>query len=88
ALIDCELLGDVYLALTRQQFDLMGSETEEEGEVNQTVIVETNRTSKLKVIKANADELAAHEQYLDDLGKACVWRKAETPEEANAGASA
>ena len=30
ALIDCELLGEVYLAMTRQQFDLMG-EAEEEG---------------------------------------------------------
>lgn len=88
ALIDCELLGEVYLAMTRQQFDLMGGETEEEGEVKQTVIAETKRTSQLKVIKANADELAAHEKYLDDLGEACVWRKAETPDEANAGASA
>ena len=88
ALIDCELLGEVYLAMTRQQFDLMGGEAEEEGEVKQTVIAETKRTSQLKVIKANADELAAHEKYLDDLGDACVWRKAETPDEANAGASA
>lgn len=88
ALIDCELLGEVYLAMTRQQFDLMGGEAEEEGEVKQTVIAETKRTSQLKVIKANADELAAHEKYLDDLGEACVWRKAEMPDEANAGASA
>ena len=61
ALIDCELLGEVYLAMTRQQFDLMGGEAEEEGEVKPTVIVETKRTSQLKVIKADADELAAHE---------------------------
>ena len=88
ALIDWELLGEVYLAMTRQQFDLMGGEAEEEGEVKQTVIAETKRTSQLKVIKANADELAAHEKYLDDLGEACVWRKAEMPDEANAGASA
>jgi len=88
ALIDCELLGEVYLAMTRQQFDLMGGEAEEEGEVKQTVIAETKHTSQLKVIKANADELATHEKYLDDLGEACVWRKAETPDEVNAGASA
>lgn len=88
ALIDCELLGEVYLAMTRQQFDLMGGEAEEEGEVKQTVIAETKRTSQLKVIKANAGELIAHEKYLDDLGEACIWRKAETPDEANAGASA
>lgn len=88
ALIDCELLGEVYLAMTRQQFDLMGGEAEEEGEVKPTIIAETKRTSQLKVIKADADELAAHEKYLDDLGEACVWRKAETPDGADAGASA
>lgn len=81
-------MGEVYLAMTRQQFDLMGGEAEEEGEVKQTVIAETKHTSQLKVIKANADELATHEKYLDDLGEACVWRKAETPDEVNAGASA
>ena len=38
--------------MTRQQFDLMGGEAEEEGEVKPTVIAETKRTSQLKVIKA------------------------------------
>ena len=32
--------------MTRQQFDLMGGETEEEGEVKKTVIAETKRTSQ------------------------------------------
>ena len=75
ALIDCELLGEVYLAMTRQQFDLMGGADEEEGEVKQAVVIETKRPAHLKVIKANGEELAAHEQYLDGLGEACLWRK-------------
>ena len=78
ALIDCELLGEVYLAMTRQQFDLMGGEKEEDEEVKPVIIAETKRPAHLKVIKANAEELAAHEQYLDGLGEACLWRKAET----------
>lgn len=77
ALIDCELLGEVYLAMTRQQFDLMGGEKEEDEEVKPVIIAETKRPAHLKVIKANAEELAAHEQYLDGLGEACLWRKAE-----------
>jgi exonuclease, DNA polymerase III, epsilon subunit family len=78
ALIDCELLGEVYLAMTRQQFDLMGGEKEEDEEVKPVIIAETKRPAHLKVIKANAEELAAHEQYLDGLGEACLWRKVET----------
>ena len=78
ALIDCELLGEVYLAMTRQQFDLMGGEKEEDEEVKPVIIAETKRPAHLKVIKANVEELAAHEQYLDSLGEVCLWHKAET----------
>ncbi|MDO5068941.1 MAG: DNA polymerase III subunit epsilon [Neisseria zoodegmatis] len=77
ALIDCELLGEVYLAMTRGQFDLMGDSASEEQEtVN--VAVEFQRPASLKVVAADAEELAAHEAYLDGLDKAvggaCVWR--------------
>ena len=76
ALIDCELLGEVYLAMTRQQFDLMGGEGEEETKEDKPVIIaETKRSSRLKIIKANSEELAEHEKYLDALGEACIWRR-------------
>lgn len=75
ALIDCELLGEVYLAMTRQQFDLMG-EAEEEGPAAKPVAsAEMKFGAKLKVIKADEAELAAHEEYLDGLGESCIWRK-------------
>ena len=81
ALIDCELLGEVYLAMTRQQFDLMG-ETEEEGPaVKPVASAEMKLGAKLKVIKADEAELAAHEEYLDGLGESCVWRKEAVPSE-------
>lgn len=81
ALIDCELLGEVYLAMTRQQFDLMGEEGEEEKKEDKPVIIaETKRSSRLKVIKANAEELEEHEKYLDALGEACIWRQAAAGE--------
>lgn len=83
ALIDCELLADVYLAMTRQQFDLMGGTAEEEGgQAAQTALVETKRTGRLKVIAPSKEELAQHEQYLDELGEACLWRKTETAADA------
>ena len=81
ALIDCELLGEVYLAMTRQQFDLMGEEGEEEKKEDKPVIIaETKRSSRLKVIKANAEELEEHEKYLDVLGETCIWRQAAAGE--------
>ncbi len=84
ALIDCELLAEVYLAMTRGQFSLMGeegSETEKEGAVN----IVSQRPAQLKVLLASAEEDAAHELYLDGLDKAvggsCVWREAPPPEQ-------
>lgn len=79
ALIDCELLGEVYLAMTRGQFDLMAEE-EETPEPQKVAVAatETVRTGRLKVIKADAEELAVHEDYLNALDKsvggACIWR--------------
>ncbi|ASK26495.1 DNA polymerase III subunit epsilon [Neisseria chenwenguii] len=78
ALIDCELLGEVYLAMTRQQFDLMGGAEEEVEKTGKpAAVAETKRSAHLKVIKADAEESAAHEAYLDALGDDCVWRKEE-----------
>lgn len=87
ALIDCELLGEVYLAMTRQQFDLMG-EAEEEGPAAKPVVsAEMKLGAKLKVIKADEAELAAHEKYLDGLGESCIWHKEAVPSE-NGGENA
>lgn len=86
ALIDCELLGEVYLAMTREQFDLMGGGEEKTDEKKREVVIETERGGHLRVIRADAQELAAHERYLDDLGAECIWRKTDGPSE-NGGAS-
>ncbi|WP_373752657.1 DNA polymerase III subunit epsilon [Neisseria weixii] len=82
ALIDCELLADVYLAMTRQQFDLMGGAGEESGDGQTPVnLVQTTRNGRLKVVRADETELAEHEQYLDALGDECIWRKSATAEQ-------
>ncbi|HGO7551223.1 TPA: DNA polymerase III subunit epsilon [Neisseria meningitidis] len=87
ALIDCELLGEVYLAMTRRQFDLMGAAAEEKMETKPVAHTETKRSGKLKVIRADENELAEHGRYLDGLGEACIWRKTQMPSE-NGGTEA
>ncbi|WP_025456727.1 DNA polymerase III subunit epsilon [Neisseria polysaccharea] len=87
ALIDCELLGEVYLAMTRRQFDLMGAVAEEKMETKPVAHTETKRSGKLKVIRADENELAEHGQYLDGLGESCIWRKTQMPSE-NGGTDA
>lgn len=85
ALIDCELLGEVYLAMTRRQYDLMGGEEREEESGKQPLeVAQTVRSAKLKVLRADESECAAHEQYLDGLGEECLWRKQAEPQEQGA----
>ncbi|XIE84490.1 DNA polymerase III subunit epsilon [Neisseria meningitidis] len=87
ALIDYELLGEVYLAMTRRQFDLMGAAAEEKMETKPVAHTETKRSGKLKVIRADENELAEHGRYLDGLGEACIRRKTQMPSE-NGGTEA
>jgi DNA polymerase-3 subunit epsilon len=82
ALLDAEILADVYLAMTGGQTMLFGvnqgggrtSESDEEAAVE----IAMDRPP-LAVIKACADELRAHEQMLDLLDKRAeqgsVWRR-------------
>lgn len=74
ALLDAELLADVYLAMTRGQESLMMElEDKPAGLVEQDVVVAL--TQPLVVLAATAQELDAHDAYLADLraAGACVW---------------
>src|SRR5690349_14565996 len=67
ALLDARLLAEVYLAMTRGQESLV-MELETPGMAAAALaMVELN---KLVVLPPSADELAAHERYLDGLDKA------------------
>ena len=77
ALLDARLLAEVYLAMTRGQESLaMDLETPADAAAAAARI----DASTLIVLRASAEELAAHEKYLDGLAKeaggAVVWRKA------------
>lgn len=75
ALLDAELLADVYLAMTRGQESLM-MEMLETAAVTAEVSMEAS-TRALVVLMANAEELAAHEQYLEALTDAggSLWHE-------------
>lgn len=77
ALLDSELLADVWLAMTRGQdaliMDFDDSHTHGNGGA-----MGAFDTSVLRVVRASDEECAAHEAYLDALdetaGKPAVWR--------------
>lgn len=76
ALVDAYLLADVYLAMTSGQGDL-GLEIEPEQRVASMPGLTRVETAALRVIRANADEMAAHARRLAVIDKAsggaCVW---------------
>jgi DNA polymerase-3 subunit epsilon len=82
ALLDAELLADVYLAMTRGQNSL-GMDVEEEvvtgGELLAPVPL-----ADIIFLPASADELAAHEATLAGLDKAvkgqCIWTATLAPQ--------
>jgi DNA polymerase-3 subunit epsilon len=79
ALLDAELLALVYLAMTGGQTTLFIEEaTNTSGQIS-IQHREVNKKAPLKIIQANADELAAHESRLAAISKAaqdgCVWNK-------------
>jgi len=96
ALLDSELLAEVYLAMTRGQeslvIDMLG-----EGAAQQASSAATGNTISLAglalpVLAADEAELQAHESLLNDLDKAMkgtsIWRREPAPETATDAADA
>jgi DNA polymerase-3 subunit epsilon len=79
ALLDAELLADVYINLTRGQEALLIDAGAEEGQAGSEEAVDLSGFV-LPVIQANAQEHAAHEEQLAQLDKASggktIWRQA------------
>lgn len=83
ALIDCELLADVYLALTRGQDSLMIDLPATSHRDEATGIDSRRERKPLRIARVSAEEEAAHQAYLDEVEKAAkltsLWRQLETP---------
>ena len=79
ALIDADLLAQVYLNLTRGQ-DSLVIEAAQDPRAPVAGSAADMRTLKLPVLMATAEETAAHDALLADIGAACggevVWRAA------------
>lgn len=83
ALIDCELLAEVYLWMTRGQDSLlMDAGSDDSASACSSVRMAFER-KPLAVLQPSADELAEHQAYLDTLDKSvkgtCLWRAIENP---------
>ena len=77
ALLDAEILVDVYLAMTGGQTGMFASP---HGQEAHTAAAEDfpplpDDRPRLKVIRANAEEVAAHEAMLRRMGERCVWTR-------------
>ena len=79
ALLDAELLAEVYLAMTRGQESLI---IEAETASTEIRAAGFNRGElKLVVLRADPEEVAAHEEQLADIDKVsggALWRRAES----------
>lgn len=75
ALLDAELLAEVYLGMTRGQDSLMMDL--EMGAAEMAALV-TGERPPIRVLAASAEELAEHERVLGEIDKAskgkCLWR--------------
>ncbi|MDM9560397.1 MULTISPECIES: DNA polymerase III subunit epsilon [Bordetella] len=86
ALLDSQLLAEVWLAMTRGQ-DALLIEVDDGGQQGGAgIALGAFDASVLQVVPASAEELAEHEEYLASLDKAvggtCVWRVVDAPAQA------
>ncbi|MDR0481181.1 MAG: DNA polymerase III subunit epsilon [Gallionellaceae bacterium] len=76
ALLDTELLAEVYLAMTRGQDSLLGDGGDGQEELAATHDANAPRLA-VRVLRASDEELALHEQQLADIDKACKKVRAD-----------
>lgn len=80
ALLDTELLAEVYLAMTRGQESLLGEDISADEDIS-AISAADRQQLVVRVIKASEEELALHAQQLADIDKAskgaCVWKQLE-----------
>ncbi len=78
ALLDAELLADVYMAMTRGQDSLMMELDTPQSINNENVHL---RMKPVRILLANQVETAGHDTYLASLAKSgdCLWNMLENP---------
>lgn len=83
ALLDTELLAEVYLAMTRGQESLLGAGNDEQEERAAALHSDMPRVA-VRVLQATEEELVLHAQQLESIDKAskgaCLWMQLENRE--------
>ena len=85
ALLDAEILADVYLAMTggQRKLALGGAGSEEDGEGEDAIIRLPDVRPPIKVLRATEKELQRHQEKLAEIDKIsdgnCMWLKQEAP---------
>ena len=78
ALLDAQILADVYLAMTGGQATLDLAARPAAQSAGESARVTATRRRRIRVVRASAEETAAHEGLLDQIesrrGGPCVWR--------------
>ena len=78
ALLDTELLAEVYFAMTRGQESLLGDDCAPKARQPAVLSTDASRP-KLRVLQPSEEELIQHAQQLADIDKAskgaCLWKK-------------
>jgi len=78
ALLDTELLAEVYFAMTRGQESLLGDDNAPAPRQPAVLAVDGSRPN-LRILQPSAEELAEHAKQLIDIDKAskgaCLWKK-------------
>lgn len=81
ALLDAEILADVYLLLTGGQVSLTLSDNEGTGSLSTEIRRLPADRPRLKVVHATDDELVRHRQKLSDIDErsdqGCLWHRLE-----------
>ena len=79
ALLDAEILSEVYLRMTGGQVGLVLDAEQERAASGEKPL--KKRVSKdrpaLRIVRASDTEQAAHDDILKNMGEACLWQKAE-----------
>ncbi len=75
ALLDAEILADVYLAMTGGQRSLLLESSEGDGARSDAEIRRLDSALQLPVIKASEEELAMHQAWLEKQGESAIWSK-------------
>ncbi|MCL7420481.1 MAG: DNA polymerase III subunit epsilon [Methylobacter sp.] len=80
ALLDAEILADVFLIMTGGQFSLLDEGLSEQEAVSTNTVYSVLPADRpaLKVIRCNEEELRAHQQRLEAVEKAsgaCIWNQ-------------